>query len=270
MPGPLDFCIRVKIPIERNGQQGTFPSLRSHFFAFLGLLALFTIFMAPLRALATPGNWGDAYRNFAELSAHQREGVDYQIQLVNRHSPITVLAIHGGGIEVGTTELAERIAGSEWSYYSFLGIKSERPNDLGLRPRRNGVLHLTSHHFDEPQALDLVQSPGQSDYCLSIHGFFEDAGRSIACVGGGNSELRDNVAQEIRSEFSSGAFRVAVEVPCRRFGGTDPNNIANRCHQRGMQLELSHSLRRQTLENPEIAERLAGAIRRAAQRLLRE
>ncbi len=260
MPGLFDLSLRRKGLPAGKGQVGGSASLRTPPLVIFGFLALWTIATSHTRALATDGNWGDAYRNFAELSAHQREGADYQIQLLNRHSPFTVLAIHGGRIEAGTSELAERIAGTNWSYYSFLGIKSSR----------NAVLHLTSHHFDEPRALALVQSPGQSDYCLSIHGFSEDPGRSIACVGGGNSELRDKVAQEIQSEFMSGAFRVDVEVPCRRFGGTDPNNIVNRCHQRGMQLELSRFLRRQTLENPEIAERLAGAIRRAAQRLLRE
>lgn len=245
----------------------------------LPLLALVGLLMQS-QAIAD-GNWGDAFANYSELSARYREGVDYRVRAINRSSPVVVLAIHGGKIEVGTTELAEQIAGSDLSFYTFEGLRPEAPNDVGLRPRRNGVLHLTSHHFDEPRAVNLVtqrstspEAPGghlgPSEYCVSVHGFFEDADKQIACVGGGNAELRDRIAQEIRQTFpdsaESGADRIRVEVPCRRFGGTDPMNIANRCRQKGVQIELSHTLRRRVLGNHQFSERLADAIRNAALR----
>ena len=51
----------------------------------------------------------DYYSNFEELKENTTEGKDWRIKTKNRKdNHILVTAIHGGGIEPGTTELARR------------------------------------------------------------------------------------------------------------------------------------------------------------------
>ncbi|MGB8946501.1 MAG: poly-gamma-glutamate hydrolase family protein [Streptomyces sp.] len=49
----------------------------------------------------------DTYKSFAELAAHETEGVDWSREAHRvPESDMVHLAVHGGGIEVGTTEVA--------------------------------------------------------------------------------------------------------------------------------------------------------------------
>ena len=82
----------------------------------------------------------DTYCNFDELVAHQRRNVDYRIHASIRPSPVAIIAPHGGGIEPGTSELAQAIAGDNFSYYCFESV----------RLAENKQLHIASHRFDEP------------------------------------------------------------------------------------------------------------------------
>jgi phage replication-related protein YjqB (UPF0714/DUF867 family) len=67
------------------------------------------------------------------------------------------VAPHGGGIEPGTSELADAIAGSDLSFYTFEGLKSSGNTDL----------HITSTRFDEPMCLTLLAS---SSVVVTLHG----------------------------------------------------------------------------------------------------
>ena len=91
----------------------------------------------------------DKYANYKELSAHQQIGKDYTIHIQYALPDIVILAIHGGRIEAGTSEIARGIAGERWSFYDFRGKKKKNNRDL----------HITSTCFDEPRALNLVSMP---------------------------------------------------------------------------------------------------------------
>lgn len=97
------------------------------------------------------------YRSFEELAANETDGVDYRIRERYGLSGIAVIAIHGGGIEPGTTEIAEAVAGERHAFYTFSGLK----------PSGNACLHITSRHFNEPRGLRLVQ---HARTVVSIHG----------------------------------------------------------------------------------------------------
>ncbi|MFD9078736.1 poly-gamma-glutamate hydrolase family protein [Streptomyces erythrochromogenes] len=86
----------------------------------------------------------------------------------------TVMAIHGGGIEPGTSELSLAIAGYRpdtlepaaagaplHDYWMFEGLRSS-----GAVPG-NGDLHVTSTHNDDPVARSLAAG---STNVLSLHG----------------------------------------------------------------------------------------------------
>jgi len=166
----------------------------------------------------------DLYTSFTHLSCCEREGHDYRIRWRMGGSGIAIVAPHGGGIERGTSEVADSIAGREHGFYAFEGLKSAG----------NHVLHLTSNRFDEPQALRLVR---RSRAVITIHGA---KGREPAVyLGGLDFGLRERISEAL---ISAGFLAIDDPSPTRQ--GRSPSNICNRCVAgRGVQLELSYGLR---------------------------
>ena len=185
----------------------------------------------------------DRYADYLDLAKHEKEGVDFKVETVNRHSSVTVIAIHGGHIEEGSDKLARAIAGSILSYYVFQGVK----------PKNNRALHVTSTHFNDPRALELVE---KEDTVISIHGFKEDAKDEI-CIGGRNTNLRDEIAKSLLGAKTG----VIVTVPCATYGGDDPQNIVNRSKKYGVQLEFSSRLRKRIAEDHLLRDKIATVIR---------
>jgi phage replication-related protein YjqB (UPF0714/DUF867 family) len=186
----------------------------------------------------------DTYRDYADLAAHEREGADYRVTVRDEGAGRTVLAIHGGWIERGTSELARAVAGgASWNLYLF---EADRM-----------ALHLTSTHFDEPRAVALA---GRSERVLSLHGFYQGEDKSsIVCVGGG--DLPGALALARGLETKAAELAIQVEFPCTRFGGSDPLNIVNRGRSGGgVQLELSRPLRERLRGDAEFLRRLAEVL----------
>ncbi|RMH71731.1 MAG: replication protein [Gemmatimonadetes bacterium] len=168
--------------------------------------------------VGTPSTYG----SYHLLKQHERQGTDYQIEVLRQLPDVVILAPHGGGIEPGTTELAFAIAGSDYTCYSFSGIKLEG----------NSNLHLTSTTFDEPVALNLVH---HSRRTITLHGLSSQS--DTIYVGG-----RDRYTRH-RLENSLQAYGFQVdEHPA--YAGTNLNNICNRNQNRaGVQIELPNGIR---------------------------
>jgi phage replication-related protein YjqB (UPF0714/DUF867 family) len=167
----------------------------------------------------------DKYSSFSELTKYETQGRDFRVRLREHLCTFAVIAPHGGGIEPGTSEVAEAIAGDNVSFYAFEGIK----------PTGNGNLHITSTRFDEPQCIALVMA---SPWVLSIHG--EDSESKVVFLGG-----RDEaVLNRLRNSLMAGGFSVETHnSPALQ--GCDTANICNRgISACGVQLELSNGLRR--------------------------
>lgn len=176
----------------------------------------------------------DKYSCFAELAANERAGVDYEIRVENRGTPVAIIAPHGGRIEPGTLEIAAAIAGDTLSFYAFKALRS-----AGKR----GSLHITSAKFDEPQALALV---GDAQKAVAIHGRADNGDSSTVRVGGLDKGLRD----EIVAALMAAGFDAAV-VTHGSLAGRDSANICNRgATGAGVQLELSRTLRTQLMIEP--------------------
>jgi phage replication-related protein YjqB (UPF0714/DUF867 family) len=171
----------------------------------------------------------DKYANFSELVQTEREGHDFQVRLRERVGALAVIAPHGGGIEAGTSEIADAIAGEEFSFYAFEGIKV-----------KNWGLHITSIRFDEPRGVALVAA---SPRAISIHG--EGSARQVVFLGG-----RDQVMiSRLRASISAGGFRVETHESYQ-LQGRGRANICNRtANGVGVQLELSKALRRSFFES---------------------
>ncbi|MFH8483106.1 poly-gamma-glutamate hydrolase family protein [Streptomyces sp. NPDC018055] len=172
----------------------------------------------------------DTYPNYAALAAAHQLGVDYR--LLSRTPPgsrLIQLAIHGGGIEPGTQEIADYLATSASRFYAF----------DGMLPSGNSVLHLGATTFDEPQALATV---ALSDFVISWHGAEGD--EPVTYIGG----LDQSVASRIREALTVAGFAVVdAEVGML---ADDVTNICNKgARSMGVQLHLSLALRSSFFED---------------------
>lgn len=184
----------------------------------------------------------DKYKNFGELSREKKEGVDFDIELINRESPCAAIGIHGGNIELGTTEITRMLAGSEFSFYAFVGKKTEE---------ESADLHITSSHFDEPKCLALVS---KSEVVISIHG--KSGEGEFVMVGGLDGELIKKISDSLKN--AGFETRGATED----VNGNSPKNICNKClSKKGVQLEISRGLRERLLNNKKKMEKFCEAIK---------
>ncbi len=188
----------------------------------------------------------DKYPCFAELAAKERENSDYRISIEPRNSAIAIVAPHGGHIEPGTTEIAHRIAGNEFNFYSFMGIK---------KGGGNRDLHITSHRFDEPGCLELIS---HCDFVLAIHGRADHLDAVTVSIGGRDIALR----RQIEASLREAGF--AAQPDDGSYPASHPMNICNR-GRRGMgaQLELPRSLRDRLASDIAQGTRFAAAVRSA-------
>ncbi|MFB5664032.1 poly-gamma-glutamate hydrolase family protein [Alteribacillus sp. HJP-4] len=172
----------------------------------------------------------DYYKSYDDLKEHELLNEDYEINYKQRNSVISVIAIHGGGIEPGTSEVAKGLANQiDYSYYLFEGIK----------PTNNKILHLNSLRFDEPIGRSMAEN---SVSALSIHGY--QGIEPIIYLGGRNREYKEM----IRYSLQKRGFQ--VEDAPADIAGTSKKNIVNDNQLKaGAQLELTEELRKSFFKN---------------------
>ena len=182
----------------------------------------------------------DLYGSYADLAAGEVEGVHYRIRVIERASPIAVVAPHGGRIEAGTSQTAALIAADVFSLYCFEGLVSGRR------------LHITSARFDEPRALALVES---SDIAIGVHGRADRGDHRTIWLGGLHESLRDAIGAALERV----GFKTSTD---HHMQGKAPGNICNRGRLRaGVQLELPMSLRNAFLNDPFARQAFGSAVR---------
>ena len=178
----------------------------------------------------------DTYLNFNDLDANEDLDKDYRITIADVGSPVTIMAPHGGRIEPKTSYIARNIARSRFNCYCFEGIK----------PDNNRCLHITSHNFDEPQALQLVS---RSQMVVAVHACTDVAAKVYP---GGRHEGLINF---ITSQIAAAGIEVANRN--EKYPGLNPNNICNRSASgRGVQLEISRGVR----DDKEMVDRFCDAV----------
>jgi phage replication-related protein YjqB (UPF0714/DUF867 family) len=150
-----------------------------------------------------------------------------------------VMAIHGGGIEPGTSEIALAVAG----YHPDTLVASVDDPGLhdfwlfeGLLPSGNGKLHVTASHYNEPIATELVQNARR---CISLHDCSDTQANGKIQMGGLDFELRDIVLEELT------IAGIPAEITTNKMlRGESPDNIANKTKILGCaQLEMGTSYR---------------------------
>lgn len=170
------------------------------------------------------------YKNFFELECNETDGEDYTILHRRADSPVAVVAPHGGGIELGTVDIADAIAGRDHSFYAFKAIKKTG----------NAKLHISSNRYDEPLGVMMSQA---ADIVVSIHGWRDQ--REMVLVGGRHQELKQKIVAGLRHA----GFAAEIST-LKGYRGSRPENICNRCRgEKGVQLEISRGLREKMFSN---------------------
>jgi phage replication-related protein YjqB (UPF0714/DUF867 family) len=179
------------------------------------------------------------YGSYAELARCEVHGKDYRVRSIERpQSRVLIVAPHGGMIEVGTSEIASRVAGGEYNVFSFEGLKPHGANR---------DLHITSHRFDHPECVAMA---ARCDIVLTVHGCL---GESRIFVGGLDAELRARLV----GRLAGAGF--AVDAEGGKYPGRHPLNICNRGSlKKGAQLEITYDLR-----SGGSRDAIAAAVRRA-------
>jgi phage replication-related protein YjqB (UPF0714/DUF867 family) len=164
------------------------------------------------------------YQSFAELEQNETQGEDYAIFHRRAGSKIAVMAPHGGGIEPGTLDIADAVAGTDHSFYAFKGIKKTG----------NKRLHISSNQYDEPLGLSMSKQAG---VVVSIHGCRSMKERVL--IGGRHQGLK----HRILAALNTAGFTAEI-CSVKGLRGIEPENICNRCRSgQGVQLEISRGLR---------------------------
>jgi len=220
--------------------------MKKEFIKIIALVVLFTFGIGISAYAFTTG-----YNSFAELSASE-EAADYTIKTTDIGSDTTILAIHGGGIERGTSELVEALNGyDKYNTYLFEGLKAAD----------NGSLFLRAINFDEPTAVGLVQN---SDYTLSVIG--AAGNEEVTYIGGQNKML----AELIRLHLITKGYNVkTLRIPDRIAGIMD-SNIVNKnklfnddYRIGGVQIAISKGLRDKFTTDSGILNDYSGSINEA-------
>jgi phage replication-related protein YjqB (UPF0714/DUF867 family) len=190
-----------------------------------------------------------SYMSFEDLADHEVEGQDYRIKVELRDPRVLIMAPHGGKIEPTTAEIAEAIAGMDYSFYAFEGIKADG----------NNVLHIESHLFDEFCALQTVE---KADIVVTVHGQIDQRDEFVM-VGG----LNDGLRSEIERQLEAAGFK--TRPPTEGLLGTDRMNICNRGKLRqGVQLEVSRKVRDVLRTNQDQLQTFASAVRKGIRHYL--
>ena len=204
---------------------------------------------------------------------HQWQQIIEEQSTDNAETQKLVMAIHGGGIEAGTSEIALATAGFNPATLmpsaDGLGIHDFWLFE-GLLPQGNGRLHVTASNYDDPIATELVRNANR---CISLHGCTDRQANGRIQLGGLDIELRDIVLEELT------AAHLEAEIAANPLlDGSRPDNVANKTRTGGCaQLEMGTSFRsslfgintrpRRRHTTTDKFRRLVSALRRAMNRV---
>jgi phage replication-related protein YjqB (UPF0714/DUF867 family) len=168
----------------------------------------------------------DKYSCFSELAAREKEGEDYERVVRPRDgSSVAIIAPHAGKIEPKTDGIARDIAGKDFSFYCFCGLK---------KTGKNRCFHITSHNFDEPECLAMIAS---HQWVITIHG----------CTGQGERIFLGGLDKALINDLVLALSDVGIlaETDGHEYTGTNTNNICNLgITKAGVQFELSLPFRK--------------------------
>lgn len=170
-----------------------------------------------------------------------------------KKGPILLLAPHGGSIEKGTGEIAQRLYD-----HPFLNQRAMLWKVEGKAPRNNyHRFHITSTDLSESSFFGLKaidQHKGSFELALSFHGH---RGSEILIGGGGDLKMKKVFHHHLQTQFSE--HKVVIQKRGERLSGFSKRNIVNRYSPQGIQFEFPYNIR--TNSAPELARTLVDALK---------
>lgn len=188
-------------------------------------------------ALAEGTDYGRRHRRHASYDDSETTVTGYAVTVV--------LALHGGGIEPGTSELCLAVAGyhpADLSPVPAGGPIHDYWMFEGTRSTNNSELHVTSTHCDDPVGSSLCRGAHRA---VSVHGCTPaqaglPADASAVLVGGLDTALKN----ALLTAYAGAGITAFDAVGTPALAGTDPDNIVNRTViGAGAQLELTTPMR---------------------------
>jgi phage replication-related protein YjqB (UPF0714/DUF867 family) len=146
--------------------------------------------------------------------------------------PLGLMAIHGGGIEPGTEEIARFVA-----YHSGASLYVY----AGRRSRGNLSLHRPSHNMRIEERDLVVQFLKHVKIAISIHGHGRRQNR--AYVGGLHESMVHRFVEIVQPALSQYEWISDPKIIPKGLRGQSPGNVVNLPPDKGMQLELPPQLR---------------------------
>ncbi|KJZ74691.1 hypothetical protein HIM_05808 [Hirsutella minnesotensis 3608] len=219
----------------------------------------------------------DYYKSVAEIK-EKKNNTEYRITRRGGRGRAVVVGIHGGTIELGTSELVSEIASNDVPYYLFESLVMLTPGRAKNRDPNN--LHVTSANFQDPPATDFVQT---KDVVISMHGCknytFDDIpprdgfpgrrwaerGRGMYSFIGGRDRQQANLTRDVLRDFGFYAETRFQYFPATYLRGIGRSNIVNqgRNGMGGVQFEMEHGIRMHLRNNRSRRREFATAIRRS-------
>lgn len=172
---------------------------------------------------------------FAELLAEP--GVEEQVEL---RAPFGFMALHGGGLERGTAEIAS--ASAEAAGASLYAVV--QPEGLDW--------HIPSPQIDPDASEGLRTFLEHVDVVVSVHGYGREERLHALLIGGAHRDLAIVAAGALRDALP--AYRVIDDLEAMpvRMRGVHPRNPVNRTRGGGVQLELPPRIRDEPSDDREI------------------
>ncbi len=166
------------------------------------------------------------------------EGREIQ-EYLRLEGPLGLIALHGGGIEPGTEEIARFVA-----YHSGASLYVY----AGRRSGGNLSLHRPSHDGKIDKRILFVEFLNHVKAAISIHG--HGRGQDRVYVGGLHQSMVQRFVGLVRPALFEYEWVSNPKVIPPGLRGQSPNNVVNLPPARGMQLELPLKLR-QTRRTPD-------------------
>jgi len=197
----------------------------------------------------------DLYSSFEELAHREEEERDFSITQIFHHSPILIVAPHGGLIEGGTSEIADGIVDGRLNGYFFNGLTYKSTFDQLYKGREGGTARRMHLKSTRPQGERLDEALDHAELVVGVHGWWVPS--EDLYIGGTQRQVMEALHASLRTEGFSARYATESGFDIR---GIHPKNFINR-NQQGVQIELCYGLRKKLKTDAAALELFSKTIR---------